>query len=135
MPIDIYEGLRPKCRPSIKITDTGSFSTYEKLCYVINLLKEVVEVTNGFSGDIEHLEKTKEDSDNITLARQLSPTGNFTGSLDGRKVKNVLMQTDSNRDTINYLTTQFSDGQTGFVIDGGFFEDEGIDKNYDGGIF
>ena len=41
-----YYDISCGCRPSIQITDTGSLSTIEKLCYVLEKLEEVIEVVN-----------------------------------------------------------------------------------------
>lgn len=68
------------CRPTVKITDTGSMSTYQKLCYVLDLIEEVVEFVNSFQTQLDDLEERKEDSSNITSNRKLSETGDFTGT-------------------------------------------------------
>jgi hypothetical protein len=79
--------------------------------------------------------KEYEKSANITSSRKLSAKGDFTGKIQGRDSLLLLAQTDSNADALKFLGNQFSDGQTGFVIDGGFFDEEGIKTNYNGGMF
>lgn len=120
------------CRPTVKITDTGSMSTYQKLCYVLEKTEEIVEYVNGFQGQLDG----KENSSNITNNRKLSENGDFTGTLCGKKSAcQIPDEIDNNRQQIQYLASQFSDGQTGYVIDGGFFQETGIKKNYNGGYF
>lgn len=120
------------CRPTVKITDTGSMSTYQKLCYVLDKIQEIIDFVNGFQDKLD----AKEDSVNITNLRRLSPTGDFTGTLCGKKSAcQIPDEIDNNRQQIQYIASQFSDGQTGFVIDGGFFEETGIKANYNGGYF
>lgn len=129
--IDFYDDGNC-CKPTVKITDTGSMSTYQKLCYVLDKIKEIIDFVNTFQAELDE----KEDSVNITNQRKLSESGDFTGTLAGRK--NALQTTyeiDDNRQQIQYIASQFSDGQTGFVIDGGFFEETGIKANYNGGYF
>lgn len=94
-------------------------------------VNEVVSLANTVDGKIAN----KEDSNHITLNRKLSPSGNFTGNVAGRSASMVINGIDSNHDKVTYLASQFSEGQTGLVIDGGFFEAESIKKNYDGGAF
>lgn len=105
---------------------------------IVKLVNDIIDIINNWNSNLDRYEL----SDNITVNRKLSPNGNFTGSLMGRLVSVVLAQIDDNgvkiadnRDKIAYLLSQFSDGQTGWVIDGGFFEDTGIKQNYDGGMF
>lgn len=77
----------------------------------------------------------RELSSDITNKRKLSPNGDFTGTLHGKSSLSLFMQLDDHEDKVNYLTSQFADGQTGLVVDGGFFEETGIKRNYDGGRF
>lgn len=120
------------CSPTVQITDTGSMSTYQKICYLLQKVGELVLKVTGFEGQLA----AKEDSVNITNNRKLSPQGDFTGTLAGRKnALQVTYEIDDNREQVRYLNSQFSDGQTGLVIDGGFFEESGIKKNYNGGVF
>jgi len=101
------------------------------LAKLIKTVNHIIENVNSFQGSIDG----KENSVDITNKRKLSPTGNFTGSLYGQPVINVLGEIDSNKDKLLYLTNQFSDGQTGFVIDGGFFSSTGVARNFNGGLF
>lgn len=120
------------CKPSVKITDTGSMTTIEKLCFVLEsneILTEQVE-------NVENQLEAKEDSVNISDSRKLSVLGDFTGTLVNSKTAlQVVEEIDDNRSQVKYLSSQFADGQTGLVIDGGFFEETGIRKNYNGGTF
>lgn len=110
------------CKPTIKITDTGKMTMVEKVCYLIEVTGEVVVLVNGYEERI-----LKNEADIVTLFNELESTNS--------NVENVEVKTDSNSDQLLYLTNQFADGRTGFVIDGGFFEETGINANYDGGIF
>lgn len=92
---------------------------------------ELVDYVNGWDGSLNEMEL----KEHLTNSRKLSPKGNFTGTIYGKPASSVVMEIGSNTDKITYLINQFSDGQTGLVIDGGWFEESGIDKNYDGGIF
>ena len=81
------------------------------------------------------LDGLKENSENITSKRKLSHNGDFTGTIYNRESFSLVTEIDDSRNKIGFLTQQFTDGQTGMVVDGGFFTDEGIRKNYDGGVF
>ena len=113
----------------------GSHSIYELLLKVFEKQGEIIDSINNLSGTVSNnystLDSKKEDSINITANRKLSPLGNFTGTIQGLPSFTV----NDNMNKIGYLTSQFTDGQTGFVIDGGFFTGTGISKNYNGGIF
>jgi hypothetical protein len=126
--LDDYDG----CRTSVKITDTGSMSTYQKLCYVLQKIAEFIVTMAGFESQIA----AKEDSVNITNNRKLSEQGDFTGTLDGKKsASQVIYEIDDNKQKLDYLTSQFSEGATGLVIDCGLFDETEIDKQYDGGVW
>jgi hypothetical protein len=99
--------------------------------YCLKTVEGIVAQVNDIVKD--YLKTTDYNAD--MTKRKLSATGNFTGSIQNIPSTTIVTKTDSNDKTLQYLTSQFADGQTGLVIDGGFFEDEGIDKNYDGGIF
>ena len=99
--------------------------------YCLKTVEGIVAQVNDIVKD--YLKITDYNAD--MTKRKLSTTGNFTGSIQNIPSTTIVTKTDSNDKTLQYLTSQFADGQTGLVIDGGFFEDEGIDKNYDGGIF
>ena len=111
--------------------DSEELTALELAGRTANKVNEVVDLANTVDGKIAG----KEDSVNITNNRKLSASGNFFGRLLGRAVSSVLIQTDTNRDQLRHMATNFLDGQQGQVIDGGFFEDDGIRKNYDGGMF
>ena len=105
------------------------------LYWVIETVKECEKKVKDFENEIGAIPETYETKQNITNNRKLSSSGNFTGKWNGKTFTEVFGKTQQNSDLIKYLTNQFSDGQTGLVIDGGFFEDTGIKKNYDGGRF
>ena len=103
--------------------------------WVIKKVQECVAAVESLTDNIANISDTYETKDNITNARKLSPTGNFTGTWNGEKQTTMRANIDNNRDQIQYLNSQFADGQTGSVIDGGYFEESGIKKNYNGGTF
>lgn len=105
------------------------------LNWVIEKVQECVTAVQSFGQAIADIPLIYETKQNITNARKLSPSGNFTGKWNGKTYTQVFSKVDQNSDMIEYLTDRFTDGQTGLKIDGGFFEDTGIKKNYDGGIF
>jgi hypothetical protein len=117
------------------LNETKSYSTLEKLCYLIERVKELVAEVLGFQGQIDELDETKEDSVNITDNRKLSEDGDFTGSIHGQDSLITIAKIDTNSDAIDFLTDQFEDGATGLVIECGFFGDDDIDKGYDGGVW
>lgn len=98
---------------------------------IVPIVNDVVEETNKVDNKIAQ----KEDSSNISKNRKLSSTGNFTGSLAGVPATHVLANVSDNADKIHYLSSQYEDGQTGLIVDGGFFENTLINKNYDGGAW
>lgn len=110
---------------------TDELTNIETTARIIKLVNEIIDILNNWNTNLEQYEKIA----NITNNRKLSPTGNFTGTLMGRLVSMVLASVDDSAQKIVYLANQFEDGQTGLVIDGGFFEADAIDKNYNGGIF
>lgn len=111
----------------------GANSIYELLLMALEKLDEVVDKVNGFETELD----AKEDSANITNSRKLSNDGDFNGTICGKRKTacQIAQELDDNRQQIVYLGSQFADGQTGLVVDGGFFEESGIRKNYNGGIF
>lgn len=111
----------------------GANSIYELLLMALQKLDEVIDVVNGFETELD----AKEDSANITNSRKLSNDGDFNGTICGKKKTacQVAQELDDNRQQIQYIAEQFSGGQTGFVIDGGFFDESGIRESYNGGIF
>ena len=115
------------------VIDDGKMSLWQRICYVFDQFNKNMERID----DVESQLNAKEDSVNITGNRKLSETGDFTGTLanHSKSALQVVQQIDNNRDQIIYLIGQFADGQTGQVIDGGFFEETGIKRNYDGGVF
>lgn len=129
----MIEKFMQYCKTSKSYVYKKAFSLYELLLKVIEKLNEVIDIVNGFD---EELTK-KEDSDNITNNRKLSENGDFTGTLcNGAKTAcQVVNEIDSNTGQISFLTNQFEDGATGLVVDGGFFTDDDINKNYDGGVW
>lgn len=106
-------------------------TTIQLLAKIIPKVNEVVVETNLVDGKIAE----KENSSNITSNRKLSAKGNFTGTVDGVAANRVIGNIEDNNNKITYLASQFSGGQTGLVVDGGFFENSAISKNFDGGVF
>jgi hypothetical protein len=124
------------------------------LDWVIEKVQECVSAVENFAQEIADIPTIYETKQNITNARKLSPDGNFTGKINGVNSSEYLTKTgdfkgsihgvdsfelltevDSNGDQIVYLTSQFVDGQTGLMVDGGFFGEDEIDMNYDGGVW
>jgi uncharacterized protein Yka (UPF0111/DUF47 family) len=136
------EKIIRKCQNFKNFVFDESFSLYELVMKMLEKLDEiadafadfattVVDYVNTFQAQIDK----KEDSDNITKKRRLSPSGDFTGSIHGRDTLLVLSQVDTSLDDIRELTLQFADGATGLVIEGGFFTDGEIQRNYSGGVW
>lgn len=111
--------------------DGQELSMLELSAKVAQKVNDMITTVNDFTATIAG----KEDSSNITIARKLSSQGNFTGLLGGMAVTAVLDEMNNNKDQLQFIAQQFSDGQTGFVINGGFFSDTGIHANYSGGVF
>ena len=111
----------------------NSMSAYELILKCIEKVNELVNFSNGFQAKLD----LKENIVDITNNRKLSETGDFTGTLynNSKTAYEVILEIDSNTDQIQFLTNQFADGATGLVIDGGFFLDDEINKNYDGGVW
>lgn len=131
----MIEKLKGFCKASKNFVFDNEFSIYELLLKTMEKVNEIIDNINNKDEHLLKLINQKEDSKDITNKRKLDEKGNFTGKLFGRQVQSVLASVDTSKDKINYLTNQFSDGQTGFVIDGGFFTEDGIKDNYDGGVF
>ena len=117
----------------------NSNSIYELLLKVLEKQDEIIDEVNLQEQEIidnyNILNDAKENKIDITNNRKLSPTGNFTGTIQGVNSLTLVTQVDNNEDQIEYLTSQFNDGQTGLVVNGGFFDDAIIVNNYDGGVF
>ena len=105
------------------------------LDWVIQKVTEASNKVDDLTEEIENISDTYETKENITTSRKLSKTGDFTGTWFGNTFTKIFGKVDSNNDKIDYLTNQFYNGQTGYVIDGGFFEETLINKNYNGGVF
>lgn len=117
--------------PTLPETYDNSFSFMELLGKMSSRLNQLITAVNGWFGSLDGYEKT----DNITNNRKLSPTGDFSGTIRGHDTGLVLNEIGSNAQTLRILSGEFADGQTGQVIDGGFFDADGIKRNYDGGKF
>ena len=123
------------CKTAKSFIFGGEFSIYELILKLIEKLNEVIDYVNTKFIEFQAQLNLKEYSQIITTSRKLSPNGDFTGTIQGKSSMTIITELDANTDQIDYLIDQFSDGQTGFVIDGGFFEETGIAKNYNGGVF
>lgn len=104
------------------------------LDWALQKLKEWDTEIQAFAATLEGL-KDYEKSANITNNRKLSQNGDFTGTIQGQASSLVWSKIAGNAQQLQYLADQFSDGQTGLVIDGAYFESDGIHKNYNGGMF
>lgn len=123
------------CQKVMPLVYDNSLSYFEVLCKVVVKLNECINQTNTLSEALKQFQNWVY-SECVTPTQMLNEykldrNGDFTGTIYGSPA--YLVQ--SNRDTINYLVSQFQDGQTGLAIDGGFFQDSGIRKNYNGGYF
>lgn len=67
------------CDTNLDFLDDGSMSIYEKLCIMVEMFKEALD---GL-GTLDEALALKEDVENLTNARKLSPTGDFTGTWNG----------------------------------------------------
>lgn len=105
------------------------------LDWVIETVKDCKETVENIVEEVNNIFKEYVTKEDLTNNRKLDEKGDFTGTWEGENYTHVFGKVDDNTDKIEYLTEQFTDGQTGLVIDGGFFEDTGIKKNYDGGVF
>jgi hypothetical protein len=126
--IDTFD-LMPCCNPSFQFDN--KLSVYESLCALVTYVNNTINLVNQLESGLA----VKENSLNITNSRKLDNNGNFTGMLSGNKVSDIITLIVGNDQQIKYLVDQFETGQTGLVIDGGYFEDEEINKNYDGGVW
>ena len=106
-------------------------STLEMIGRVAQKANEIMEVINNWQDNVDQ----RELSSDITVKRKLSPSGNFTGTIAGRLSSLVVADVEDAKDKIVFLAEQFADGQTGLVVDGGYFEGSEIKKSYDGGRF
>ena len=139
MIMDELYGL--SCRPTVKINDDGHMSTYKKLCYVLEKIQEVIDVTNGFGAELD----LKEDSSNITGARKLDENGNFIGTWIGESKDSLdmkIVEGLNNYNTIyDYLKANpqigwvYWDGcfigsikPIGLELDGGLITDLDVDE-------
>lgn len=98
---------------------------------VTESMNQMIDIINNWKGQLD----AHELSSNISSKRKLSSSGNFTGTVAGKQASLLLSEVTSNMANLRYLANQFADGQTGLIVDGGFFEDTNINKNYDGGMF
>lgn len=112
------------------------------LDWVIETVKSYTEKVDDLLGQIDTLFDTYEKKNNLTNARKLSETGNFTGTWFGyavtwftERIAQLFTLVDSNADQIQFLTDQFQDGATGLIIECGFFTDNDINNSYDGGVW
>lgn len=131
----MIEKIMDYCKTKKSFVFDNEFSIYELILKILEKVNEIIDFLNNREDNIQKQLDKKEDSVNITNNRKLSPNGDFTGTIHGENSFTMLSEIDDNGDKIEYLTNQFSDGQTGLVVDGGFFTEDGIRNNYDGGVF
>lgn len=112
-----------------------AFDSTLSLLEKINLLKK--EIDNVFiDRDAIYAElDTKESKQDLAENRKLSPNGDFTGTLKGRPILEIIAELDETQFKLQYLIGQFSRGQTGWLIDGGYFDNASIKFQYNGGDF
>lgn len=137
--LELYPRFKPKpfehYLPNAFDNELTLVQKFNKMVEAMNILVGQFNIVVDFANEFDEKLKSKEDSRNITLNRKLSPNGNFTGDIHHIPSLQLIAQIDSNKDVLRNLVTQFADGYTGQVIDGGFFESGNIRRNYDGGLF
>lgn len=130
--IDLFNYAINKVLP---LTYDNSLSYYEVLMKVLSKINEVIESTNGIDQKFIDLWAAKENKDDLTNLRKLSPTGDFTGSIQGIGTLVLIAYIINNRQQITWLIEQFQHGATGLVIDCGIFTQALINNSYDGGTW
>lgn len=106
------------------------------LDWVIETVKSYVGKVDELEQELQEFDGKYETKENITSNRKLSETGDFTGTLDGEPVSQVLSDIEGNDEQIKYLIDQFQTGTTGLIIDGGIWDDGGaITRTFDGGVW
>ncbi len=123
------------CQKVLPTIYDDSLSYYEVLNKISKKLNECIE---NFNEQGEVLEKfmewvyrdvvTKEQMENDY---KLSSNGDFTGTINGLPSETV----GNNKDLIEWILTQLHAGISGVSIDGGWFENEEIQDDYNGGTF
>lgn len=108
-------------------------SVLELSAKVAQKLNEALDVINEGIVSIEG----KEDSDNITNNRKLSPNGNFTGMLNGKSIFSVLADINDSLSLAKTIIDMVNNRESiGTIFDGGFFIDtEPSTFTIEGGLF
>lgn len=110
------------CGFDLTFLNDGTLTTYEKLCYMIELFREAL---GGLDGIDEAL-ALKEDKINLTNVRLLSETGDFTGTWAGEtKVEYTAFLQSFIQALIDNLQTQ---------VDDLAIEDQRIESKFDGEV-
>lgn len=100
--------------------DQEELSSLELSGRTAQKVNEVIELANTVDGKITK----KEDSDNITNNRKLSPTGVFSGWLLTKSVATVLMELADALTLSQTLIGMVNDRESiGTIYDGGYFLD------------
>jgi hypothetical protein len=86
------------------------------LDWVLQTMREYVATIESLKTTVDAIPGIYEKSVDITIKRKLSPTGNFTGTLNGVAINLILAMIDSNADALRYLSSQFADGTYSFTI-------------------
>lgn len=128
------------------LNDTKSYSTLEKLCY---LIKKVEELEVEIADAIENIDE-KEDSINITINRKLSEIGDFTGTWFGETKTSVDLRIENGQNLYQEvidliesnpeLNIEIIDGEFYLstdpieIIDGGSYTDP-VTEEIDAGLY
>lgn len=107
------------------------------LDWVIEKVKECISTVESMAQAIAEFPAKYETKENITTARKLSPTGNFTGTWFGEEKSSIdakiLEGLTNYQMLINYL---IANPQLAWIIwDGGFFNTPVTGEPLDGGEF
>lgn len=115
------------------IIDSEELTALELAGRTANKVNEVVDLANTVDAKIA----AKEDSDNITKKRLLSPTGNFTGTLLGRTLAAVFADIADSLSLVKTLIAMVNSRESiGTIYDGGtFLETDPPTITIEGGLF
>lgn len=118
----MIEKISGYCKNTWNFVYEQGYSVYELILKVLQKQDEIIDEVNDLEEFVGGFDQR--------ISQNTSDIAENADDID-----DVEILAENNRDQLQYLTNQFSDGQTGLVIDGGFFQETGIKKNYNGGIF